>query len=163
MHSLKYVRYINHLGKLSPWYASIQNKHFTQVFDGTRFNTIYEIVDEVVANEVTYELLNTVNHELIAYIPTLWLFLHYMKENQYGEVFVCKCWSTYEDYFNCNDNYNIQLIDRYNFSKNYFISLQGQEAYKVAIPTRNPQVILDYLANNSFMAQLDKLESDLST
>ena len=163
MHSLRYVRYIDHLGKLSPWYASIQNEHFTQVFDGTRFSITHEIVDEVVANEVTYELLSTQNHELIAYIPTLWLFLHYLKENQYSEVFVCKCWSTYEDYFNRNDNYDIQLIDGYNFSKNCFISMQSNEEYKVAIPTRNPQVILDYLANNSFIAHLDKLELDLST
>lgn len=162
MHSLKYVRYINDIGKISPWYACIENEHFTQVFNGSRFNRTYEIVDEVVANEVTYELLNTVNHELIAYIPTLWFFLHYMKENQYGEIFVCKCWATYEDYFNSNDNYNIQLIDQYNFSNNCFISLQGQQEYKVAIPTRNPQVILDYLANNSFIAHLDKLETDLS-
>lgn len=163
MHSLKYVRYIDHLGKLSPWYASIQNEHFTQVFNRTRFNSTYEIVDEVVANEVTYELLNTQNHELIAYIPALWLFLHYMKENQYNEVFVCKCWATYEDYFNSNDNYDIQLMDGYNFSGNYFLSIQEGKRYKVAIPIRNPQVILDYLANNSFMAHLDKLESDLST
>ena len=143
MHSLKYVRYIDHLGKLSPWYASIGNEYFIQVFNGSRFNTTYEIVDEVIANEVTYELLNTQNHDLIAYIPALWLFLHYMKGNQYGEVFVCKCWSTYEDYFNHNDNYDIQLIDGYNFSKNCFINMQDNEEYKVAIPTRNPQVILD--------------------
>ena len=41
--------------------------------------------------------------------------------------------------------------------------MQDNKEYKVAIPTRNPQVILDYIANNSFMAQLDELESDLST
>ena len=163
MHSLKYVRYLDDTGKISPWYASLQNEHFTQVFTGSRFNRTYEIVDEVDANEVTYELLNTINHELLPYIPTLWLFLHYMKENQYGAVFVCKCWDTYEDYFNRNDNYDIQLIDRYNFSKNCFINMQDNEEYKVAIPTRNPQVILDYLSNNSFIAHLDKLESDLST
>ena len=162
MHSLKYVRYIDNLGKLSPWYASIQNEHFTQVFDESSFSKNYYIVDEVIANEVTYELLNTVNHELIPYIPTLWLFLHYMKENQYGELFVCKCWATYEDYFNRNDNYDIQLIEQYNFYKKCFTSIQGQEEYKVAVPTRNPQVILDYLSNNSFLAHVDKLESDLS-
>ena len=163
MHSLKYVRYINPMGKLSPWYACIKNEHFNTIFNGYAFNKSHEIVDEVEANEVTYELLNTINHELLPYIPTLWLFLHYMKENQYGEVFVCKCWATYEDYFNSNDNYDIQLIAHYNFSKNCFISMQGNEEYKVAIPTRNPQVILDYLANNSFIAHLDKLESELSS
>ena len=163
MHSLKYVRYIDDTGRISSWYASLQSEHFTQIFNRSRFNKTYEIVDEVVANEVTYELLNTVNHELIAYIPTLWLFLHYMKENQYGEVFVCKCWATYEDYFNRNDNYDIHLIDQYIFSNNCFISIQGQEEYKVAIPTRNPEVILNYFANNYFLAHLDKLESDLST
>ena len=163
MHSLKYVRYINDIGKISPWYACIENEHFTQIFNGSRFNRTYEIVDEVVANEVTYELLNTINHELLPYIPTLWLFLHYIKENKYGEVLVCKCWATYEDYFNRNDNYDIQLIDQYNFSKNCFTSIQGQEEYKVAIPTRNPQAIMSCLANNSFLAHLDKLESDLST
>ena len=162
MHSLKYVRYIDNLGELSPWCASIQNEHFTQVFDESRFSKIYHIVDEVIANEVTYELLNAQNHELIPYIPALWLFLHYMKENHYGEVFVCKCWDTYEDYFNRNDNYDIQLIEQYNFYKKCFTSIQGQEEYKIAIPTRNPQVILDYLSNNSFLAHVDKLESDLS-
>ena len=162
MHSLKYVRYIDNLGKLSPWCASIQNEHFTQVFDGSRFSKNYHIVDEVIANEVTYELLKVQNHELIPYIPTLWLFLHYIKENHYGEVFVCKCWATYEDYFNRNDNYDVQLIEQYNFYKKCFTSIQGQEEYKIAIPTRNPQVILDYLANNSFLAHVDELESDLS-
>ena len=162
MHSLKYVRFIDNLGKLSPWCASIQSENFTQVFDGSRFNKTYEIVDEVIANEVTYELLKVQNHELIPYIPTLWLFLHYMKENHYGEVFVCKCWATYEDYFNRNDNYDIQLIEQYNFYKKCFTSIQGQEEYKIAIPTRNPQVILDYLSNNSFLAHVNKLESDLS-
>ena len=162
MHSLKYVRYIDRLGELSPWCASIQNEHFTQVFDESRFSKNYYIVDEVIANEVTYELLKVQNHELIPYIPTLWLFLHYMKENHYDEVFVCKCWATYEDYFNRNDNYDVQLIEQYNFYKKCFTSIQGQEEYKVAIPTRNPQVILDYLANNSFLAHVDELESDLS-
>ena len=41
--------------------------------------------------------------------------------------------------------------------------MQDNEEYKVAIPTRNPEVILHYFVNNSFIAHLDKLESDLST
>ena len=163
MHSLKYVRYIDHLGKLSPWYASIQNEHFTQVFNGTHFNTTHEIVDEVDANEVTYDLLTAINPEILPYIPALWLFLHYIKENQYGEVFVCRCWFSYEDYFHNNDTYDIQLIQQYNFSQNYFLSMQSHDKYKVCIPTRNPDDILDYFANGSFLSHLDTLESDLSS
>ena len=163
MHSLKYVRYIDPMGKISPWYACIKNKHFNDIFNRYAFNKSHEIVDEVDANEVTYYLLKDVNPDVLPYIPALWLFLHYIKENQYGGVFVCRCWFSYEDYFHNNDNYDIQLIQQYNFSQNHFLSMQSHDKYKVCIPTRNPDDILDYFGNSSFLSHLDTLESDLSS
>lgn len=163
MHSLKYVRYTIPLGKVSPWYACLKNEHFTQVFNGNSPNRNYEIVDEIDANEVTYDLLSSINHELLPYIPALWLFLHYMKENRYKEAFVCRCWFTYEDYFHKNDNYDIQLIQEYNFSKNCFVSIQGFDGYKVALPVRNPDDIIHYFANSAYLSHLDTLETDLSS